>query len=154
MKQSPVFERLKKLLDEKKIGYWEGAEILQEIGRPYMYRLELYSLNVKLFCREGTDYITSPSGVPVEIQDLVIQAENPVPENLTIEDIHNTNAIEMHIDTITHHKPIYSNDRYSIYENGLVGKKLIGLTTADVMVDLVNKLLETQGRLRKYEGGQ
>lgn len=69
-------------------------------------------------------------------------------KEINIEDIKDQRAIEMHFDTIMKYKPIFSNNRYSIYENGLVGKKLIGLRTADVVCDLVAQLTQSQHDLK------
>lgn len=37
-------------------------------------------------------------------------------------------------------KPIYSNDKYSVYESGVIEKHLIGFTTQDAIVDMATKL--------------
>jgi len=70
-------------------------------------------------------------------------------DKVNIEDMNDQRAIEMHLDTIMKHKPIFSNNKYSIYDNGLVGKKLIGLRTSDVVLDLVAQLQKAKEALVK-----
>lgn len=77
MKKNKYIEKVKEELEKLNIPYFEGAEVLQEIGRPYLYRLDLYTYknDLKIRIRQNTDYLYAETEngteIPTEIKELI-----------------------------------------------------------------------------------
>ena len=60
-------------------------------------------------------------------------------------------AMEHHLETIFNNNPLFATKNYTIYDNGDIGHKLIGLTKNDIILDLVTKLQQAQQEVEIYQ---
>ena len=66
-----IVKQRKQTLDERNISYFFGAEILHEVGRPYLYHFNIYKEDIMLYVRQDTDKVYSTNWLPQELQVIV-----------------------------------------------------------------------------------